>query len=100
MPAPPSAPKRELDREFQLRLRTVYLDRDIHCPRCRYHLRGVPGPRCPECGLVISELLRIADSGSWRLHRDRMRWLARRMIALACMILFAGAAAFAVSLWL
>lgn len=22
----------------------------VHCPRCRYLLAGVPGPRCPECG--------------------------------------------------
>ena len=26
---------------------------DVFCPRCRYNLRGLPGPRCPECGLTF-----------------------------------------------
>lgn len=95
-----STPKLELDRAFQLKLREVYLDRDARCPRCRYHLRGVPGPRCPECGLIITEFLRIADTSAWRLHRARARALARRMIALAALILVGGASAVAATLWL
>jgi hypothetical protein len=27
---------------------------DILCPRCRYNLRGLTSPRCPECGLAFS----------------------------------------------
>jgi len=26
------------------------LDREILCPLCQYNLRGIPDPRCPECG--------------------------------------------------
>lgn len=96
-----STPKIELDRSFQARLREIYLDRDAKCPRCRYHLRGVPGPRCPECGLVITEYLRIADTTAWRLRRARLRSLARRMIGWACLIVLAGGSAIAASLvWL
>lgn len=69
-----------LDRTFQAKLREVYLDRDVKCPRCRYHLRGVPGPRCPECGLVITEFLRVADTTGWRLQKARVKWLIRRLI--------------------
>ena len=29
------------------------LDRDLHCPQCRYNLRTLHTPRCPECGLVF-----------------------------------------------
>ncbi len=29
------------------------MDRDVACPRCRYNLRGLPEPRCPECGLTF-----------------------------------------------
>ena len=28
-------------------------ERDVLCPRCRYNLRGLPAPRCPECGLIV-----------------------------------------------
>jgi hypothetical protein len=34
-------------------------DRDLPCPRCRYNLRGLTTPRCPECGLSF-------DDESWR----------------------------------
>lgn len=26
---------------------------ELHCPRCGYNVRGLPRPRCPECGLVF-----------------------------------------------
>ncbi len=28
---------------------------DVFCPRCGYNLRGLPLPRCPECGLTQPE---------------------------------------------
>ncbi len=31
------------------------VDRDLYCPRCRYNLRGLTTPRCPECGLTFPE---------------------------------------------
>jgi hypothetical protein len=31
------------------------VDRDLYCPRCRYNLRGLATPRCPECGLTFPE---------------------------------------------
>jgi hypothetical protein len=34
-------------------------DRDLICPRCRYNLRGLTLPRCPECGLTF-------DDEQWR----------------------------------
>ena len=34
-------------------------DAEIFCPRCRYNLRGLPTPRCPECGLTF-------DAEPWR----------------------------------
>jgi hypothetical protein len=27
---------------------------EVSCPRCEYNLRGLPTPRCPECGLDFS----------------------------------------------
>lgn len=74
-------PERDLhlDRGFQAQLRRVYLDTDARCPSCRYELRGVPGPRCPECGNDVSDFLRVADTNLWRLRRERMRWLVRRL---------------------
>jgi hypothetical protein len=80
-----------LDRGFQAQLRDIYLDRDARCPRCRYHLRGVPGPRCPECGSDIADFLRVADTTGWRLQRARLRWLARRMLSWAALIALLGA---------
>jgi hypothetical protein len=38
------------------------LDRDVYCPTCRYNLRLLRLPRCPECGLVFrwQALLQVA----------------------------------------
>ena len=96
---PDGSTKLSLDRGFQAQLRQIYLDRDVKCPRCRYHLRGVPGPRCPECGLVVTEILRIADTTGWRLRRARLRWLARRMISWAALIALFGAAVILAALY-
>lgn len=81
---PPGRP--QLDRGFQARLRELYMERDALCPRCRYHLRGVPGPLCPECGTDVSDHLRIADTTAWRLHRMRVRWLVRRAALWAALV--------------
>jgi len=37
-------------------------DRDLNCPQCRYNLRMLRTPRCPECGLAFrwQAVLRIA----------------------------------------
>src|SRR4051812_21337301 len=29
-------------------------ERDVACPLCRYNLRGLPSPRCPECGRELA----------------------------------------------
>ncbi len=34
---------------------TPEVDRDLFCPRCKYNLRGLTMPRCPECGLTFPE---------------------------------------------
>lgn len=45
---------------FARDLREWLKDRDAACPECRYNLRGLTHPRCPECGLQIThELLRV-----------------------------------------
>lgn len=28
-----------------------------HCPVCTYDLRGLPAPRCPECGVELTDTL-------------------------------------------
>jgi hypothetical protein len=28
-------------------------ERELHCPICDYNLRGLPDPRCPECGFAF-----------------------------------------------
>lgn len=30
------------------------IEQDLPCPRCRYNLRGLTEPRCPECGFSFS----------------------------------------------
>ena len=36
------------------RLRELFAERDVMCPRCGYSLRGVPGPRCPiRCNITL-----------------------------------------------
>lgn len=48
-------------------------EHDVFCPRCRYNLRGLPKPRCPECGLTFS-----ADQWQSGLLRENVpTWLDR-----------------------
>ena len=51
------------------------LDRDLPCPQCRYNLRTLHTPRCPECGLVYywEEVLRVEcpRCGKRLTHQDR-----------------------------
>ena len=80
----------KLDPAFSAQIRRVLDERDAFCPRCDYNLTGIPGPRCPECGKNIREVLRIADTTPWRLPhvRRRMiaRWLLRRLGLVALVI--------------
>lgn len=32
----------------------------VHCPRCGYELRGLPHPRCPECGTPFDRAALLA----------------------------------------
>ncbi len=74
----------QLDPAFNAELRRVLAERDAYCPRCKYDLSGLNGPRCPECGKNIREILRIADTTPWRLPHVR-----RRMIVTYLMRCFA-----------
>jgi hypothetical protein len=77
----------KLDPAFNARIRRVLDERDAFCPRCKYNLSGIPGPRCPECGKNVREILRMADTTPWRLPHVRRRmialWLLRRFGAVA-----------------
>lgn len=50
-------------------LRDFLADRDVHCPHCRYNLRGCDLRSCPECGgrldLTLAE--RPRDALPWRV---------------------------------
>jgi hypothetical protein len=50
------------------------------CPKCSYHMRGVPGLTCPECGQTAPE--------ERALFRTRRRW---RTAAAASLLLIVGA---------
>ncbi|UCD28300.1 MAG: hypothetical protein JSV03_14630 [Planctomycetota bacterium] len=51
---------------------------DVFCPVCGYNLRGLPEPRCPECGgqFDVSELVvsRIPWADRKRIGRFRAYW--------------------------
>ncbi|GIK18332.1 MAG: hypothetical protein DYG93_12645 [Leptolyngbya sp. PLA2] len=49
-------------------------DRDVPCPRCRYSLRGIAAPKCPECGVVLRLSLRVDAVPSADPDAER-RWL-------------------------
>jgi hypothetical protein len=42
-------------------------DRDISCPLCRYNLRGLLSPRCPECGRDLELRVGLSEprQGAW-----------------------------------
>jgi tRNA(Ile2) C34 agmatinyltransferase TiaS len=67
--------KPQLDPAFNAEIRRVLSERDAYCPRCKYNLSGINGPRCPECGKNIREILRIADTTPWRLPHVRRRMI-------------------------
>jgi len=79
----------KLDPAFTHELTRILSERTAHCPRCRYDLSGVPGPRCPECGKNIREYLRIADTTPWRLPEMRRRALMSLLVrrAAVCILI-------------
>jgi len=53
----------------------------LHCPACRYDLKGLSEPRCPECGTVI-------DPAVIRRRASRRgRWLWSLAVTLPCVYL-------------
>jgi hypothetical protein len=55
------------------------LDRELHCPLCTYNLRGLPSPRCPECGhrfdwLDILDPYRKEHPYIFEHHPERNLW--------------------------
>jgi hypothetical protein len=41
--------------------------RDVACPLCRYNLRGLASPRCPECGRELCLTIGLVEPriGAW-----------------------------------
>lgn len=73
----PLAKAGKIDRTFRDELMKVIYERTATCPSCRYSLNGIVGTRCPECGLVVEEYLRVVDTmpKRWKaLRRQQMRW--------------------------
>jgi hypothetical protein len=48
-------------------------ERDVHCPRCGYNLRGLTEPRCPECGFEFD----FAQLRTGLLRENVPTWLDR-----------------------
>ena len=40
---------------------TFLRDRDAYCPLCKYNLRALTSPRCPECGQALSLAVGLAE---------------------------------------
>lgn len=51
---------------------------EFHCPRCRYNLRGITKPACPECGcnLLISGVRTVNDQPPVGLATRLAAWSA------------------------
>jgi predicted amidophosphoribosyltransferase len=83
-----------LDPKFERKLREVMFDRELHCPHCRYDLRGLVGSRCPECGREVEYYLRIADLSPGRIRAERfernVRTVGRVLGFLALLVPFLG----------
>jgi tRNA(Ile2) C34 agmatinyltransferase TiaS len=69
----------KLDPAFTRELNRILSERNAHCPRCKYDLSGVPGPRCPECGKNIASYLRIADTNPGRLPENRRKAIIKTL---------------------
>ncbi len=90
------------------------IDEDLLCTECGYNLRGLSVENtCPECGMRIGVsrrgiALRFCDPLWLALLTDGARWLAIGCVAQAALIagvtigsvLFPGAPAFRVALWI
>jgi uncharacterized paraquat-inducible protein A len=64
--APPAAGLETADAEA---LSAFLRDRDIPCPLCRYNLRHLSSPRCPECGRELELRVGLSEprQGAWLL---------------------------------
>ena len=40
---------------------TFLQDRDVDCPNCKYNLRDLTSNACPECGLIITLSVQLAE---------------------------------------
>jgi len=63
-------------------LRDFLAQRDVACPGCGYNLRGLTGPRCPECHQALSLQVGLVE--------PRMRAYLAAVIGLACGVGFSG----------
>lgn len=71
------------------------IERDLACPHCRYNLRGLITPRCPECGLEFDQkdardgfirqhiATRLDRTDLWQPHRVLLETLRQLLGAIA-----------------
>ncbi len=57
---PPALDDASVSSDDRLLLEFIH-DRDTECPLCRYNLRGLTVPRCPECGKAIKLSVGLAE---------------------------------------
>ena len=90
-----------LDPSFGRALRDIMFDRALPCPHCRYDLRGITRPKCPECGRDVEAHLRIADLSPARIRQQRLdRALQVLGNGLRFLLLLTPLIAGAILLWL
>lgn len=64
-------------------------DFPVHCPHCDYLLRGLPEPRCPECGQPFDRgRLLVQQYVERQGSRERRRRLATLAIVILSLVLF------------